>query len=246
MLQQTYPNRVRHYDAPDLTDLPQNRALAHKYSRYKWIFRGDADYIAYSEEDGDASIRNLREDVLLHGPQRRIAYAFLQRNLFYDWNQTGRPFEERHRRAYLNTHTGKYVFPPVSSVYETRLYRHTSSLKFSRLGRTEGVSNLNQYERRRVDRIYWVHVTLREDYDLFMRSLRTDWRELGDFVTYPTLERYLYDHVLPNVYKCSLPEAVGRYVDSNIKPVLMPYDEGAFGPLPLRIKRRQVAAGDST
>ena len=65
-LEKDFAYKVKYFDKPDLPDLYNNRAFALSMAKYKWIFRGDADYIAYTDEDGINSISLLRNIILNH------------------------------------------------------------------------------------------------------------------------------------------------------------------------------------
>lgn len=50
-LAKDYPEKIQFYDKPELPDLHNNRAYALTKAKYRWVFRGDSDYIAYTNED---------------------------------------------------------------------------------------------------------------------------------------------------------------------------------------------------
>lgn len=72
--------------------------------------------------------------------------------------------------------------------------------------------------------------------DLFFRSERTNWRELGDYDTYPTLRDYIHS-IIPEKYGTSdIEEACNTYLVKTILPNIIQYDEAKYYPYPEMIR----------
>ncbi|MBA5762801.1 glycosyltransferase [Vibrio sp. 404] len=232
-LEKKYPQIVRHYDKPALPDLYQNRAYALSKAKYKWVMRGDADYVAYNDEDGKRSIQSLRKRILKTNTIFPTAFFLEQVNIYYRINMTGisKKFREKQRDGKF---TGHFV-PETYAGYMSRIYLNTPLLKFIRQGRTEGVRFPKLYKQIFIDQPYWFHVTLKAKKDLFYRSERTNWRELGDYNTYPYLQDYIEKNTLVYKYSTSENEAIEQYMKDDVLPYLKEYDESKNYPYPQRI-----------
>ena len=230
-----YPDKVQFYDKPELPDLYHNRDFALSKAKYRWVFRGDSDYVAYNDEDGKYSIRNLRNRIMQTLAIYPTAFWLEQVNLYYKINMTGisKKFREKQKNGKFRGH----FVPETFAGYMPRIYLNTPFLKFIRQGRTEGVAYDRFYKQIFINQPYWFHITLKIDKDLFFRSERTNWRELGDFKKYPTLEDYIQKYVLPIKYKKPLDEAIKQYIDEEVLPFLQEYDEKKYCPYPKKIKR---------
>ena len=137
----------------------------------------------------------------------------------------------------INPLNKRYV-PFTMESFMPRIYLNTVLLKFIRQGRTEGVKYPQIYKQIFIEQPYWFHVTLKSDKDLFYRSERTNWRELGNFIDYPYLKDYIDKYVLKYKYKCSEKEAINRYISTNVLPLLVQYDAKKYYQYPLKLKHR--------
>ena len=228
-LQEQYPEKVQFFNAPALPDLYHNRALALEKARFRWVMRGDADYVAYDDEDGQLSIANLRKRILGTVPIWPTAFFLRQVNLSYRLNMTRKPV--------ARTPISKYIAPTLDQAMP-RIYLNTNLLKFKRLGRSEGVPHMRFYRKVTIEQPFWFHCTLKQPQDLFFRSERTNWRELGDYSTYPSLRHYIELRVLPEKYpNLSMEEAIEDYLARGIMPFLQAYDPDQYYPYPHRLRR---------
>ena len=67
--------------------LYDNRQLAFEHSRYRWIVRGDSDFIAWNS--GFRDIRNLRKLVLNTRMEALpVGFEVLERYVLGDWRHT--------------------------------------------------------------------------------------------------------------------------------------------------------------
>jgi len=224
-----HPNKVQFYDQPELPDLYHNRAFALNKANYRWVMRGDADFIAYKDEDGTFSISNLRNKILNTLPIFPTLFKVKFINLSYDFLYCRKDKVEYGTRL-LSYDT------PLGTEENHRIYLNTPLLKFKRLGRWEGVPYIKFYRRITISRPYFFHCTIKSDKDLFYRTERTNWRELGDYKAYPTLEMYIDNYVLKKV-KMNLEEAIQEYIDNSVMPSLEIYDENKYFPYTKAIKR---------
>ena len=225
-----YPVKVQFYDKPDLPDLYHNRAFALKKSKYRWIMRGDADFIAYTAEDGkEHDIINIRKVILKTSPFYPTLFSFKFVNLSYDFIYCRKDKIEYGQRL-LSYDT------PLGTIPNHRVYLNTWLLQFKRLGRWEGTPYLKLYRKIKISQPYFFHCTIKTDKDLFYRTERTNWRELGNYNKYPTLESYIFKYVLKKM-DMSLEEAIKEYIDKSVLPSLEKYDENKFLPYPKSIKK---------
>jgi glycosyltransferase involved in cell wall biosynthesis len=231
-----YPGKVQFYDKPDLPDLYQNRAYALTKAKYRWVFRGDSDYVAYNDEDGRYSIKNLRHRIMQTVALYPTAFYMEQVNLYYKINMTGisKKFREKQKNGKFKGH----FVPETFAGYMPRIYLNTPFLKFIRQGRTEGVANQTLYKQIFIEQPYWLHITLKTDKDLFFRSERTNWRQLGNYESYPTLESYIRENVLTNKYShLTLEGAILKYKAEEVMPYLKEYSQEENYPFTGSIKR---------
>jgi glycosyltransferase involved in cell wall biosynthesis len=227
-----YSDKVQFYDKPELPDLYHNRAFALSKAKYRWVMRGDADYIAYNDKDGKYSIRNLRNRILQTQTVWPTAFWVEQVNISIDWNLT-RKLKLEHNNIVL-----PYIAPPFNTGYMPRIYLNTPLLKFGRIGENEGVLYFRFYKQIFITQPYWFHCTLKSEEDLFLRTERRNWRKENNFVLYPTLKDYFEKKVLKEKYNnMSFNEAKEFYFKNILLKSLEKYDEKKYFPYPKRIKR---------
>lgn len=227
-----YPDKVQFYEVDELKDLYENRQYALERSRFRWIVRADADYVCYT--DGDCDCKELREFLLKGRSWTRPAIVHLmQASVHGDFWHTGRT--EGALPCKGGSRIGGTPFPPISRSMP-RIYSWFPGFRFARLGRWEGVP-LNALVRRIVQNVHWpkpvwMHCNVKSDENFFYRSERTNWRELGDYVSFPTLESYLQSLVCRKYGTDDMALAQRIYVEENVLPYLEPYDPTRFYPYP--------------
>jgi glycosyltransferase involved in cell wall biosynthesis len=229
-----YPNQVQFYDKPDLPDLYYNRAYALTKAKYRWIAKFDADFIAYNDEDADLSISHLRKRILNTIPFWLISFRIKLVNIYKTIRQCG--IDKRERKMGDNKKKEGHYVPPIYTEMD-KIFLNTPLLKFKRMGRTEHIPYTRLYLKYKTSNPSFFHLTLKSEENLFYRSERTNWREKGDFETYPTLEDYILNYVLPQKYKTTKHEAIKKYSKNHVEPYLMKYDEDRNYPYPERIKK---------
>jgi len=227
-----YPQKVQFYDKPELPDLYHNRAFALSKAKYRWVMRGDADYVAYTDEDGKYSIRNLRNRIMQTIVYYPTAFWVEQVNISIKYNLT-RKLKIENKNIIL-----PYIAPPYGTGYMPRIYLNTPLLKFTRIRENEGVLFNNLYKQIFIDQPYWFHLTLKSEEDLFLRTERRNWRKVANYAKYPTLKSYFEKKVLKEKYNnMSFEEAKKYYIENILYPSLDYYNENKYFPYPMSIKR---------
>jgi glycosyltransferase involved in cell wall biosynthesis len=227
-LQERYPDKIYFYNMPELRDLYHNRAYALKKAKFRWIFRGDADYVAYKDEDGKNSIRKLRHIILNQRSWFPQAFLFDQVNVSYQLHLC---------RDWSSNENSLNKIPRVyGQGFMPRVYLNTPLLKFKKQGQNEGAAYFFLYKKHLILSPYWFHLTLNSDKDLFLRSARREWREKNEI--YKTLEEYILKEHIPKYYpSCSFLEAQEKYISTIIKPSLVEYKEDEYFKYPKSIRR---------
>jgi glycosyltransferase involved in cell wall biosynthesis len=236
-LQSTYKKKIEFYDVPELLDLYQNRQYALLKSNYQWIARIDSDYIAYTS--GEYNIRTFRKTLLERKNARLLqTYSIPQPNVVCDFWHTGREITGGKKGP---KDPGRYVSPPVAKPM-LRIYRYFPGFRFKRLGRWEGTSfnRLLRWMRVELDRPLWMHCNIKSARSYLFRSERTNWRQLGDFKHYPTLESYVRQIIKKNYHTSDLDQAAEIYLQTNVYPYLQKYDPEKYYPYPSLV-REQMA-----
>jgi hypothetical protein len=83
-----------------------------------------------------------------------------------------------------------------------------------------------------------MHCNLKSDMSYLYRSERTNWRELGDFKRYPTVEEYV-QAIIPKKYQTTdTEEAAQRYMQKNFFPFLRKYNPDEFYPYPEVVQKQ--------
>jgi glycosyltransferase involved in cell wall biosynthesis len=212
------------HDAPELQHLYENRQYAFERSHYNWVCRFDTDYVAYT--DGPHDARKLRAQILAtpRGPWP-IAFEILQPVVCYDYFRAGTMKRDRPGK-------GPHVHEPVEYL-PARILQTYRNMKFVRLGRWEGLTYQRFLRRVRLQNPYWMHCELKTtDLDFLLRSERTNWRERGDFETFPTLQSYLESVIQQKYDTNDLELAAQRYLERDMFPYLVKYEPERYYPYP--------------
>lgn len=230
-LSMEYSDKVSFFDKPEINELYKNRAFALTKARYRWVMRADADYIAYTDEDGRLSIRGLRNRILQTVTLWPTAFWLEQVNISIDWGLTCKYEIDNNS---INLPLG-FAF---NSGHMPRIYLNSPLLKFGRVGKNEGVLWGYIYKQVFLEQPYWFHCTFKSKEDLFLRTERRNWRELNNTILYPTLKDYFEKKVLNEKYSGMQFEKAKEYYFSEIlMSSLTSYDENKYFPYPMAIKR---------
>lgn len=206
---------IRFYEAPNLRDLYENRQFGLERSRYEWIVRADSDYVCRPE------VRRLRKALLASDATGPVVYSTRHVNLAGDFWHTGRRSLE-HITSPLMT---SYVpAPPPVSRWTPRIYRYVPGLEFARLGRWEGARVPEGALTIEWKNPTWFHCSIKSERNMFFRSERTNWRELGDFDRYPNLVDYLQEVCRDRYGTDSIDAAIERFMQEIFLPSIERYD----------------------
>ncbi len=233
-LKAKHPKKIKFYDVPNLPDLHHNRQYALSKSSYRWIVRADADFVAYT--DGEYNIVHLREHLLKDTNPWPTVYGAPLPNVSGDFWHTG---QERPPEGLGPNDPGRYIPPPITQP-TLRIYKVFPGFRFKRIGRWEGTT-FNRFLRIiRVElkRPLWMHCNLKSDLNHLYRSERTNWRELGDFKTYPTLDSYIRSILQKKYGTNNINLAAELYMQKNVFPFLQPYDPDKYYPYPLLVQKQ--------
>lgn len=220
-----YPDKVQFYDKPDLPDLYYNRAYALTKAKYRWIAKFDSDFVAYTDEDAELSISNLRKKILGTLPFWFTSFKVGLVNIYRTLEQCGLDIQIEKKL---------YIAPPFTAMH--KVFLNTPLLGFKRVGRWEHIPYNRLYIKRNTDKPSFFHLTLNSDEMLFNRSERTNWREQGDFQTYPTLNDYINRYVLPIKYKTTLDTAINSYIINDVLPYIQKYSEEKYYKYPKSLR----------
>jgi len=194
--------------------------------------------VAYTS--GKLNVRRFREH-LLSQPRSLLPKIYGARlpNLNCDFWHTGR--ESLSGQPGVDD-PGRYVARPLTAPNQ-RIYEVFPGFKFQRLGRWEGTSfnRLIRFLRIVWPQPLWMHCNLKSDRAYLSRSERTNWRELGDFQHYPTLDSYLLEKIQEKYQTHDLDQAARQFMQRNVYPYLQLYDPDKFAPYPdLVIAQMQI------
>ena len=226
-IQHEIPN-MQFYEAPFLKDLYENRQYAYERSRFNWIVRFDSDYIAHTS--GVYCISKLRNKIL--NTKRAIrpkAFGITLVNLFPDFWHTGLEIEKRDGNPNI------HVPPPIGKL-PARIIQCFPGMKFVRLGRWEGVRWQSRLAHESIDIPYLFHCNFKSKLNYLIRSERTNWRELGDFLKYPTKESYVLDVIRYKFGVSDLLIAADIHWNRNVEPYLQKYDANQYFDYPEILK----------
>ena len=176
-----YP-KVTFVNAAGVVHLHENRQIAYERSRFRWVFRGDSDFIAWTS--GPRDIRNLRDHVLRYpvvltrmcGRPGPIVFDLMGNYVVGDWHH-----------ALPDRQVAKLG---------PRVYQDVPGMAFCRVGRHEtvqlpGRTDERGWEKIHLPTIHILHADIREPMSQFLRAYRQAWREHGDFAKCPTLASYV-------------------------------------------------------
>jgi len=234
---QRFSSQIRFFSTPTLTDLTAVRQYGLDQAQFRWIVRGDADFVAYT--DGPYNIAKFRKH-LLEQPRMPIPNFFgaVLPNLMCDFWHTGKTMLNNKIEA---NKPGRYVPPPITAP-NPRIYERFPGFRFQRVGRWELTSynRLIRLLRRKLDYPLWMHCNIKSNLTYFLRSERTNWREHGDFNRYPTLMSYITDRVEIKYGTKDIDEAADKYMQSNVYPFLKKYNQTQYFHYP-ELVEHQIA-----
>ena len=205
-----------------ITDLSEARRLGHSIATGNWIIRADGDFVCYGEDDGVFNPIWFIKKLSTYNAGIPTVFYVPQLNVF---------------SSYFKIGDGKngFTFHPYNEPLMPRIYSNTKLLQFTRLGRNEGVRYLNLYRKVKIEKPLWIHATLKTKVEIRLsHNWRRDWRELGDYDKYPTLDNFVDEFCLPKEYGpgVSLEEASKIFYTQNVEPALKDFDFNGKWPIP--------------
>ena len=224
-------SKVRLYKSEEIKSLEENRQVAYGMTRYRWIFRGDADYVAYTQEDGRHSIVKLRHQVLSTFPLWPTVFFFEQVNV-YTRNLLALEAHYASSSTRNKTLAGRLptTFP---NGYLHKLYSRSPLLSFVKRGKNETIRAVWLYKKVFTGP-YWIHITARSPEDDLRRSARRFHRENDSNLTIDEfVERIHVPKYFPGK---SLSEAQEIY-SHETRQMFSEYSEEKYFPLPKIVKR---------
>lgn len=179
-LAQEHP-KVSFINAPDVQHLYENRQIAYEHSKYRWIVRGDSDFIAWNS--GPRDILKLRKYILALTPGQE------------------RPVAMKIKCSYVEGTWQTTLAGRQKSNAGIRIYQDVPGMRFGRMlndpqspGRWEGVilpgRSTVEWVLRHSPELWWLHANVKTLMPRFLRTFRTNWRQNGDFDQHPTLVSY--------------------------------------------------------
>lgn len=179
---------------------------------FHWVFNYDGDWVAHTS--GEHPISELRRRVLALNPKRYYLIFLRLINLSGDFFHQD-PQEMVHIQEYIHTFStsARFIHPRRNEAVKFPLY----------------YKPLFWYEP------YIFHVNIRPASRMLLRYFWEDWMELKDYIRYPTLEKYIVDHIKEEFGTSLMEEAqticVGKVLQNHI-----PFDAERFGPYPAMLK----------
>jgi glycosyltransferase involved in cell wall biosynthesis len=195
----------------DICEL-SNKALS--CTSFRWIFRWDADFIAYIS--GRRNIINLRN------------YLLSLPNKFYLFYPITISF------------AGDLLHVKKNNEFHSEGYIHTfhKKLKYIKKGRFEVLKVPLFYKIKRIHEIYFVHIgSAKPQERLLYRSFWLYWLKANKNGKYPKINDYIKEQSKINWDSISLTEITKKEVEEIIKSNLVKYDENEFGEYPLLLKK---------
>jgi len=205
-------NKLRLFSFPDATlvDL-SNYAL--NLTRYQWVIKWDADFIAHT--NGDSDIRKLRKFILSLNPHYYYCIYLRPVHLFGDF---------------------EHVFKPRGFLWIDSLHTYSPKVKYIL---KEGIERLKVPKYFRIityDDYCLFHINIKPISQMLLRHFLTDWQIPENINNFKNLEDYTFYRVT-NDWKCkNLREAEKYYIQNIILKYITKFDETKYGKYPDLLK----------
>jgi glycosyltransferase involved in cell wall biosynthesis len=184
--------------------------LALKNTNYRWIFKWDGDFIARTS--GPYNIKKLRERILKLDPSRYYMIYLSYVNLYGDLFHT--------------------IPGGVRLSSEAHLFTYSPVLEFKNVGRFERLSLPKYYKPIFIKEIYIFHLAMvKSSRYILYRRYWTDWREVNDYNSFPTLIDYIKYRLKLDYGISDLSEGE-KIVVKELCKKLIPYDKQKYGDYP--------------
>ncbi len=220
-----FPDRVRYFEDDSLQHLFENRQYALEQSTHEWIIRVDSDYVCYT--DGARDVGQLRHALANWRGGRAIDILNMTRiDVWFDFFHV--PARD------LAVYGGRH---PDNAPKDRRVYQWFENMRFERQGRWEAVALPKRgVKHHTYTTPHWMHCDVKSNHNHFMRSERTNWRELGDFETYPTLRAYIDAVMIEKYGTDDFQTACATYIDRMLQKDSEPFDVAQFGDYPALVQ----------
>lgn len=220
-----FPDRISYFENDSLQHLFENRQYGLERSTREWIIRVDSDYVCHT--DGAQDVGKLRHHLQTLPKRRAIDVLRMTRtDVWFDFFHV----PARDLAVYGKRH-------PDNTPRDNRTYRWFDGMRFERQGRWEGVNLPRRGVRfHNYPLAHWMHCDVKSSHNHFMRSERTNWRELGDFETYPTLSSYIEAVIAEKYGTDDFDTACAVYIDQMLRKDSEPYDPARFGDYPALVQ----------
>jgi glycosyltransferase involved in cell wall biosynthesis len=214
-------SKIKFFDKPDLPDLYHNRQFSLRQSQYRWICRFDSDFVAYT--NGEYNILELRK-LLLKMPKGLIPKVIALPHV-----KLGGDFWHVKIYDHMLNKKVSVIRKPMMRVYE-----YFPFFTFSRFGRREYGAFQIFMKKFVINKIHFMHCTIKSDLSHFLRSERSNWREYGNFKKYPNLLSYIKDIMKEKYNTTSIKEAYKIFLKNEIynKNHYIEYDPDKYLPYP--------------
>jgi glycosyltransferase involved in cell wall biosynthesis len=198
---------IKLWRQPDLDHCALSNFALDK-TRFRWVFRWDADMVAHTT--GDYNISHLRRRIL--SLNSKCYYLIYLRHI----NLAGDLF---HQDPNEMVHIEEYVH----SFSEKARYIHP--------GRFEAVKFPKYYQPLFWYEPYSFHVNVKPARRMLLRYFWEDWMELKDYVRYPMLEDYV-DEKIKDEFETDSWEEAEKFCVKRVCGNFIRYDPQIFGPYP--------------
>ena len=183
-----------------------------------------SDFVAYT--DGKNNILQLR-NIILDFPRR-----FIPKSISFKYINIGGDFW--HIRIY------DYVLKKKFEVYggpRVSIYEYFPFLTFHRFRRREYGSFQLFLNKVILNEVYLMHCVIKPDFSYFLRSERSNWRETGNYIKYPTLISYIKDIIKEKYNTANFKKAMKIFLKNEVynKEYYIKYDPNKYLPYPTLI-----------
>lgn len=218
--------KIKFFDKPELGELFENRQYALRKSNYRWICRFDSDYVAYT--DGKNNILKLRRFLL------NLPRGFRPKVISLSHINIGGDFWHIRIRDFVVKKKNEIYKGP-----EKRIYEYFPFFTFSRFGRREYGSFQIFMKNIVIKTIYFMHCTIKSDLFYFLRSERSNWREVGNYRKFPTLISYIKSIIKEKYNTTNIKDAFQKFLKNEIynKNNYIKYDPNKLLPYPKLISK---------
>jgi glycosyltransferase involved in cell wall biosynthesis len=204
-------DQVKLWQQPDLDICELSRFLLWQ-TKFRWIFRWDADMVAHTS--GEYDIANLRDRLLKLDPRRYFVIYLRHVNLAGDL---------LHQDSKEMVHIEEYI------------YTFSEKVRYVHPGRFEAAKFPKYYRPLFWYEPYGFHVDVKPARRMLLRHFWEEWMELKDYERFPTLEDYV-KAMIESEFSTNSWEEAQRICVQRVCSNYIRYDPEIFGPYPDLLK----------